>query len=164
MLCDIIELVDDNHYIDKFVTEYLLCFNCFIEEYNLVQEKFKSFKFSKNLYSSYLNYFGKYKLTNSEDISLLTYFLMKISCYLYLKSSSYFTKFIEDFLQKIFSHINQSFLLFFLSFFLFYFYSLFYYYVQMTHLRAIYFLILHFVYRSKDMNFEEILNLLINHP
>ena len=117
MLCDIIELVDDNHYIDKFVTEYLLCFNCFIEEYNLVQEKFKSLKFSKNLYSSYLNYFGKYKLTNSEDISLLTYFLMKISCYLYLKSSSYFTKFIEDFLQKIFSHNNQSFLLYILFLF-----------------------------------------------
>ena len=33
MLCDIIELVDDNHYIDKFVTEYLLCFNTFVEEY-----------------------------------------------------------------------------------------------------------------------------------
>ena len=117
MLCDIIEIVDDNHYIDKFVTEYLLCFNCFIEEYNLVQEKFKSFKFSKNLYSSYLNYFGQYKLTNSEDISLLTFFLMKISCYLYLKNSSYFTKFIEDFLHKIFSHNNQSFLLYILFIF-----------------------------------------------
>ena len=117
ILCDIIEIVDDNHYIDKFVTEYLLCFNCFIEEYNLVQEKFKSFKFSKNLYSSYLNYFGQYKLTNSEDISLLTFFLMKISCYLYLKNSSYFTKFIEDFLHKIFSHNNQSFLLYILFIF-----------------------------------------------
>ena len=117
MLCEIIELVDDSHYIDKFMTEYLLCFNCFIEEYNLVQEKFKNLKFSKNLYSSYLNYFGQYKLTNSEDISLLTYFLMKISSYLYLKNNSYFTKFIEDFLQKIFSHNNQSFLLYILFIF-----------------------------------------------
>ena len=117
MLYEIIELVDDSHYIDKFVTEYLLCFNCFIEEYNLVQEKFKNLKFSKNLYSSYLNYFGQYKLTNSEDISLLTYFLMKISSYLYLKNNSYFTKFIEDFLQKIFSHNNQSFLLYILFIF-----------------------------------------------
>ena len=117
MICDIIEIVDDNHYIDKFLIEYLLCFNCFIEEYNLSQEKFKNFKFSKPLYSSFLSYFGQYKLTNSEDISLLTYFLMKISCYLYLKNNSYFTKFIEDFLQKIFSYSNQSFLLFLLFIF-----------------------------------------------
>ena len=117
MLCDIIELVDDNHYIDKFLTEYLLCFNCFIEEYNLVQEKFKNYKFSKNIYSSYLNYFGQYKLINSEDISLLSYFLMKVSCYLYLKNINYFTKFIEDILQKIYSHNNQSFLLYILFIF-----------------------------------------------
>ena len=117
MLCDIIELVDDNHYIDKFVTEYLFCFNTFVEEYNLVQEKIKFFKLAKNLYFSYLNYFGQYKLTNSEDISLLTYFLMKIACYLYLKNVTYFTKFIEDFLQKIFSHNNQSFLLYILFLF-----------------------------------------------
>ena len=117
MLCDIIELVDDSHYIDKFVTEYLLCFNYFIEEYNLVQEKLKFFKLAKNLYFSYLNFFGQYKLTNSEDISLLTYFIMKISSYLYLKNITYFTKFIEDFLQKIFSHNNQSFLLYILFLF-----------------------------------------------
>ena len=117
MLCDIVELVDDNHYIDKLLTEYLLCFNTFIEEYNLVQEKLKFFKLAKNLYFSYLNYFGQYKLTNSEDISLLTYFLMKISCYLYLKNGTYFTIFIEDFLQKIFSHNNQSFLLYILFLF-----------------------------------------------
>ena len=117
MLCDIIELVDDNHYIDKFVTEYLLCFNSFVEEYNLVQEKLKFFKLAKNLYFSYLNYFGQYKLTNSEDVSLLTYFLMKISYYLYLKNITYFTKFIDDFLQKIFSHNNQSFLLYILFLF-----------------------------------------------
>ena len=117
MLCDIVELVDDNHYIDKFLTEYLLCFNTFIEEYNLVQEKLKFFKLAKNLYFSYLNYFGQYKLTNSEDISLLTYFLMKITCYLYLKNGTYFTIFIEDFLQKIFSHNNQSFLLYILFLF-----------------------------------------------
>ena len=117
MLCDIIELVDDSHYIDKFVTEYLLCFNYFIEEYNLVQEKLKFFKLAKNLYFSYLNFFGQYKLTNSEDISLLTYFLMKISSYLYLKNITYFTKFVEDFLQKIFSHNNQSFLLYILFLF-----------------------------------------------
>ena len=117
MLCEIIEIVDDNHYINKFMTEYLLCFNYFIEEYNLVREKLKFFKMAKNLYFSYLNFFGQYKLTNSEDISLLTYFLMKISSYLYLKSSTYFTKFIEDFLQKIFSHNNQSFLLYILFLF-----------------------------------------------
>ena len=112
MLCDIIELVDDNHYIDKFIVEYLLCFNYFIEEKDLTQEKFKYFKFSKNIYSSYLNFYGQYKLTNSEDISLLTYFFMKISCFLYIKNITYFLKFMEDFLQKIFSHNNQSFLLF----------------------------------------------------
>ena len=112
MLCDIIELVDDNHYIDKFIIEYLLCFNCFIENNGLTQEKFKTFKFSKNLYSSYLNFFGQYKLTNSEDISLFTYFFMKIACFLYLKNNTYFLKFMEDFLQKIFTHNNQSFLFF----------------------------------------------------
>ena len=112
MLCDIIELVDDNHYIDKFIVEYLLCFNCFIEKKDLTQEKFKYFKFSKNIYSSYLNFFGQYKLTNSEDISLFTYFFMKITCFLYLKNTTYFLKFMEDFMQKIFSHNNQSFLLF----------------------------------------------------
>ena len=117
MICDIIELVDDNHYIDKFVTEYFLCFNCFIEEFNLVQEKFKFIKSAKNLYFSYVNYFGQYKLINSEDISLLTYFLMKIACFLYLKNNISFTKFIEDFLHKIFSHNNQSFLLFILFLF-----------------------------------------------
>ena len=117
MICNIIELVDDNHYIDKFMTEYLLCFNCFIEEFNLVQEKLKLFKSTKNLYFSFLNYFGQYKLINSEEISLLTYFLMKISCYLYLKNNISFTKFIEDFLHKIFSHNNQSFLLFILFLF-----------------------------------------------
>ena len=117
MICDIIEIVDDNHYIDKFLIEYLLCFNCFIEEYNLVQEKFKNFKFPKTLYSSFLSFYGQYKLTNSEDISLFTYFLMKISNYLYLKNNNYFTKFIEDFLQKIFSHNNQSFLLYILFLF-----------------------------------------------
>ena len=117
MLCDIIEIVDDNHYIDKFIVEYLLCFNSFILEKDLTQEKFKYFKFSKNLYSSYLNFYGQYKLTNSEDISLLTYFFMKISCFLYLKNTSYFLKFMEEFMQKIFSHNNQSFLLFILFIF-----------------------------------------------
>ena len=117
MLCDIIELVDDNHYIDKFIIEYLLCFNCFIEEKDLTQEKFKYLKFSKNIYSSYLNFFGQYKLTNSEDISLFTYFFMKIACFLYLKNQTYFLKFMEEFLQKIFSHNNQSFLLFILFIF-----------------------------------------------
>ena len=117
MLCDIIEFVDDNHYIDKFIVEYFLCFNYFIEEKDLTQEKFKYFKFSKNIYSSYLNFFGQYRLTNSEDISLFTYFFMKISCFLYLKNTSYFLKFMEEFMQKIFSHNNQSFLLFILFFF-----------------------------------------------
>lgn len=112
MIYDIIEIVDDNHYIDKFIVEYLLCFNCFIESKGLTQEKFKSFKFAKNIYSSYLNYYGQYKLTNSEDISLFTYLFMKIANYLYLKNASYFLKFMEDFLQKIFSHNNHSFLLF----------------------------------------------------
>ena len=115
MICDIIELVDDNHYIDKFVTEYFLCFNCFIEEFNLVQEKFKFIKSAKNLYFSYVNYFGQYKLINSEDISLLTYFLMKIACFLYLKNNISFTKFIEDFLHKYFLIIIN--LFFFLSYF-----------------------------------------------
>ena len=112
MLCDIIKIVDDNHYIDKFITEYLLCFNCFIEKYDLTQEKFKYFKFSKRIYSSYLNYFGQYKLTNSEDISLFTYFFMKITGFLYLKNAKYFLKFMEEFIHKIFTHNNQSFLLF----------------------------------------------------
>ena len=117
MLCDIIELVDDNHYIDKFIIEYLLCFNSFIEDRDLTQEKFKYLKISKNIYSSYLNFFGQYKLTNSEDISLFTYFFMKISCFLYLKNPTYFLKFMEEFMQKIFSHNNQSFLLFILFIF-----------------------------------------------
>ena len=112
MLYDIIELVDDNHYIDKFIVEYLLCFNSFIISNELTEEKFKSFKFSKNIYSSYLNFFGQYRLTNSEDISLFTYFFMKIANFLYLKNPANFLKFMEDFLQKIFSHNNQSFLLF----------------------------------------------------
>ena len=117
MLCDIIELVDDNHYINKFIVEYLLCFNFFVEEKDLTQEKFKYFKFSKNIYSSYLNFFGQYRLTNSEDISLFTYFFMKISCFLYLKNTTYFLKFMEDFMQKILTHNNQSFLLFILFIF-----------------------------------------------
>ena len=112
MLCDIIELVDDNHYIDKFIVEYLLCFNCFIEKNDLTQEKFKYFKFPKNIYSKYLNYYGQYKLTNSEDISLFTYFFMKMNCFLYLKNTTYFLKFMEEFMQKIFTYNNQSFLLF----------------------------------------------------
>ena len=112
MLCDIIELVDDNHYINKFIVEFLLCFNNFLQKIDLTEEKFKHFKYSNKIYSLYLNFFGQYKLTNSEDISLFTYFFMKITCFLYLKNTIYFLKFMEEFMQKIFGNNNQSFLLF----------------------------------------------------
>ena len=117
MLCDIIEIVDDSNYIDKFITEFLLCFNSFLEFFGLNKEEFKMTGRKCDLYSKYLNYFGEYKLTNSEHISLFTYFFIKVCSFLYIKNNINYLKFLDEFLHKIITHNNSSFLLFLLFLF-----------------------------------------------
>ena len=100
IIISILELLDDNFFYEKFIENFLLCFNNFLKQYNYYSENFKIYNFDNKLYINYTKYFKEYHCINSKNICLFTYLFLKFYSLNYIND-----KFIEsfhDFIQKIF--------------------------------------------------------------
>ena len=100
IIISILELLDDNFFYEKFVENFLSCFNNFLKQNNYYSENFKFYNFDNKLYINYAKYFKEYHCINSKNICLFTYLFLKFYSLNYIND-----KFIEsfhDFIQKIF--------------------------------------------------------------
>ena len=109
IICTIIELTDDNSFINKFIENLLLCFDEFLNRYDYGDENFKFYILNNHVLRHYKFFFGEYKCLNSESISLFTYLFLRFFSLLYLKED--FLQNFEKFLLKLFDWNNPNILL-----------------------------------------------------
>ena len=96
----ILDLLEDNFFNEKFIENFLLCFDTFLNKFNYYSENFKFYNIDKKIYDNYLNFFNEYRCINSKNISIFTYLFLKFNSLNYIND-----KFIEgfhNFIQKIF--------------------------------------------------------------
>ena len=101
----ILDLLDEQSFNEKFIENYLLCFDSFLKKNNYYSENFKFYIIDNTIYENYLNFFNEYRCINSKNISIFTYLFLKFNSLNYIND-----KFIEgfhNFIQKIFESNNK---------------------------------------------------------
>ena len=96
----ILDLLDDTFFNEKFIENFLICFDTFLKKFNYYSENFKFYNFDKKVYLNYLSFFNEYRCINSKNISIFTYLFLKFNSINYIND-----KFVEGFhifIQKIF--------------------------------------------------------------